>query len=55
MRIKSMAMGNFLGRQEANTEVFILMIKNMDLGKCIGMMAQFIKDFGQKGFKMDSV
>jgi hypothetical protein len=46
-----MATDNFFGRQEANTEDFILMIKSTDLEKCFGMMEQFTKDFGQKEFK----
>lgn len=50
-----MAMDNSSGRQEANIEDFTLMIKSTDSGKCIGMTAQFIKDFGQRGFKTELV
>jgi hypothetical protein len=50
-----MATDNSSGRQEANTEDFILMIKSTDLVKCIGTTAQFIKDFGQMEFKTDLV
>jgi len=41
-----MVTDNSFGRQVANTEDFILMIKSTDLGKCIGMTEQFIEDFG---------
>ena len=54
-KIKNMAMDNSSGRQEANIEDFTFMIKSTDSGKCIGMTAQFIKDFGQRGFKTELV
>ena len=53
--IKRMDMGYLHGKVETYIKEIIRKMKGMDKAKCIGLMAQFIKDNGVKGFNMDKV
>jgi hypothetical protein len=51
--IKSMVMENSVGQQAISTKETILMIRDVDLERCIGSMEASTKDIGKKACKMD--
>ena len=51
--IRSMAMENSVGKQAISIKETILMIRDVDLERCIGSMEVSTKDIGKKACRMD--
>ena len=52
-KIRKMDMGYSIGKAEIYIKAVIKMMKEMDMGKCIGLTDHAIRGSGNKGFSMD--